>query len=139
MRIGEVAERTGTTPRTIRFYEELGLLDRGDRPKGKHRTYTDSDVERLNELVRLRQLLGVSLEELTTIVEAEEARLSLRREWREDAPDRKRRVEILNEALTYVATQLELVRARRVALETLEQELVSKRRRLKARLKDEAL
>ena len=139
MRIGEVAERTGTTPRTIRFYEELGLLEPAGRAKGKHRTYTDSDVERLNELVRLRRLLGVSLEELKTIVEAEEARASLRREWHEDAPDRERRGEILNQALSYVGTQLELVRARRVALEALEQELVSKRRRLKARLKDEAL
>jgi DNA-binding transcriptional MerR regulator len=138
MRIGEVAERTGTTPRTIRFYEELGLLEPADRAKGKHRTYAESDVERVNELVRLRRLLGVSLEELKTIVEAEEARASLRREWREDAPDRERRVEMLSEALRYVATQLGLVRSRRVALEALEQELVSKRRRLKARLKDEA-
>jgi DNA-binding transcriptional MerR regulator len=136
MRIGQVAERTGTTPRTIRFYEELGLLGQGDRVKGKHRTYADSDVERLNELIRLRQLLGVSLEELKTIVEAEEARASLRREWREDAPEPERRVEILNEALNHVETQLGLVRARRIALEALEQELVAKRQRLKDRLKD---
>ncbi len=139
MRIGEVAKRTATTPRTIRFYEELGLLEPGDRAKGTHRTYTDSDVERLTELVRLRQLLGVSLEELKTIVAAGEARASLRREWREDAPEGGRRIEMLNEALKHVGTQLELVRARRIALEALERELVSKRRRLKARLKAEVL
>jgi DNA-binding transcriptional MerR regulator len=138
MRIGEVAERTGTTPRTIRFYEELGLLEPADRAKGKHRTYTDADVERLDELVRLRRLLGVSLEELKTIVEAEEARASLRREWHDDAPGRERRVEMLTEALGYVTTQLELVSARRAALEALEQELVSKRGKLEARLKDES-
>lgn len=139
MRIGEVAERTGTTPRTIRFYEELGLLDRRDRPKGKHRTFEESDVERLNELIRLRELLGVSLEDLKTIVDAEEARASLRREWREDEPERERRIEMLHEALNHVRTQLGRVRSRRIALEVLERELLSKRRRLKARLKDELL
>jgi DNA-binding transcriptional MerR regulator len=137
VRIGEVAERTGTTARTIRYYEELGLLtDPGDRAKGKHRSYTDADVERLQELIRLRELLGVSLEELQTIVEAEEARAALRREWQQGATG-GRRVAILHEALNHVATQLELVRTRRLALETLEKELLSKRRRIKVRLRDE--
>jgi DNA-binding transcriptional MerR regulator len=137
VRIGEVAERTGTTARTIRYYEELGLLDEpGGREKGKHRSYTDADVERLTDLIRLRELLGVSLDELKTIVEAEEARAALRREWQEGAAE-ERRIAILHEALNHVATQLELVRSRRLALEGLEKELVAKRRRLKARLKDE--
>jgi DNA-binding transcriptional MerR regulator len=137
MRIGEVAERTGTTARTIRYYEELGLLDDSSaREKGKHRNFTESDVERLSDLIRLRELLGVSLEELKTIVEAEDARAALRREWQEGAAG-GRRVEILHEALSHVATQLQLVRARRLALEGLERELVAKRRKIKARLKDE--
>jgi DNA-binding transcriptional MerR regulator len=137
MRIGEIAERTGTTPRTIRFYEELGLLAPGERSKGKHRVYTDADVERLDELIRLRELLGVSLDELKTIVEAEEARAALRREWHEAEPEGDRRIEMLHEALNHVATQLQLVRARRIALEGLERELVAKRRRLKWRLRQE--
>jgi DNA-binding transcriptional MerR regulator len=137
MRIGEVAERTGTTARTIRYYEELGLLDdSGSRAKGKHRNYTESDVERLSDLIRLRELLGVSLDELTTIVEAEDARAALRREWHEGAQG-GRRLEILHEALNHVATQLQLVRARRIALEELEQELVARRRKIKARLREE--
>jgi DNA-binding transcriptional MerR regulator len=138
VRIGEVAERTGTTTRTIRYYEELGLLaDPGSREKGKHRSYTEAEVERLTDLIRLRELLGVSLEELKTIVEAEEARAALRREWHEAAPPKERRIAILHEALNHVSTQLRLVRARRIALEGLERELVAKRRRVKTRLKDE--
>ena len=40
LRIGEVAKLTGTTPRTIRYYEEIGLLPAaGDREPGAHRTY----------------------------------------------------------------------------------------------------
>jgi len=78
LRIGEVASEVGTTPRTIRYYEEIGLLPAAaDRPSGGHRNYTTADVERLRELIRLRDLLGVSLEELRELVEAEEARAVL--------------------------------------------------------------
>ena len=65
LRIGDVAKLAGTTPRTIRYYEEIGLLPAaGDREPGVHRTYDAADVERLTELLRLKDLLGVSLEEL---------------------------------------------------------------------------
>ena len=47
LRIGEVAERLGTTTRTIRYYEEIGLLGGGEREAGRHRTYDEADVERL--------------------------------------------------------------------------------------------
>ena len=63
LRIGEVAKLAGATPRTIRYYEEIGLLPAPDaREPGAHRTYAQADVERLTELLRLKNLLGVSLE-----------------------------------------------------------------------------
>ena len=68
LRIGEIAERSGVTPRTIRYYEELGLLPRSEREHGKHRIYTEADVERLRELTRLRDLLGLSLDELRSML-----------------------------------------------------------------------
>ena len=56
-RIGEAAERVGVTTRTIRYYEELGLLGRAaTRTKGAHRLYTEADVMRLEELIRLRPI-----------------------------------------------------------------------------------
>ncbi|MGH2933362.1 MAG: MerR family transcriptional regulator, partial [Gaiellaceae bacterium] len=91
LRIGEVAEQVGVTPRTIRYYEELGLLDRGgERSKGAHRHYTEADVARLRELIRLRDLLGLSLEELVGLAEAEEARAALRNQWADSASDAER-------------------------------------------------
>jgi DNA-binding transcriptional MerR regulator len=76
-RIGEVAELVGTTPRTIRYYEEIGLLPAPPGfEKGRHRTFGEAEVARLKELIRLRDLLGISLEELKGLVEAEEARPS---------------------------------------------------------------
>ena len=134
LRIGEVAELTGTTPRTIRYYEEIGLLPgAGDRAQGQHRIYSEADVERVREIIRLRDLLGLSLEELATLLEAETARAALRREIQyADDPDEIRRMR--EEALGHIGTQLELVRRRRRELEQLESELVAKRRLVQQRL-----
>ena len=134
LRIGELAELTGTTPRTIRYYEEIGLLGgAGDRELGKHRAYTEADVDRVREIVRLRDLLGLSLEELSTLLEAESARATIRREIQhtEDPAEIRRMRE---EALGHIMTQLELVRRRRRELEQLESELVAKRRLVEERL-----
>lgn len=135
LRIGEVAERSGTTVRTIRYYEEIGLLRSESRPKGKHRLYTDADVERLLELRRLRDLLGLTLDELKVLIEAEDARAALRRQWHETESPRERR-RILDAALEHVATQLELVRKRKRELVRLEDELAAKQRQLRARRRE---
>jgi DNA-binding transcriptional MerR regulator len=137
LRIGQVAEVTGTTPRTIRYYEEIGLLPRAEgRAPGSHRVYDQADVERLQELLRLKDVLGVSLEELRELVEAESARAALRREWRSGVEDPVRRRQILDEAVGHVDRQLELIRRRRDELTALERELRSKRRRLSGRRRD---
>jgi DNA-binding transcriptional MerR regulator len=137
LRIGEVAALTGTTPRTIRYYEELGLLPPGEgRAPGSHRLYEQADVDRLGEVLRLKELLGVSLEELHELVEAESARAALRREWRGGVELPERRREILTLGLEHIGRQLELIRGRRDEIERLEQELKSKRRRLRARLRE---
>jgi len=135
MRIGEVAKLAGTTPRTIRYYEELGLLPGSrERPARSHRTYAETDVERLTELLRLKDLLGLSLEELKELVEAEGARAELRREWHGGVEDPVRRRQILEQSLAYTGRQLELVRRRRDEIAKLENELVARRRRVKSLL-----
>ena len=135
LRIGEVAELTGTTPRTIRYYEEIGLLpEAGDREHGKRRLYTTDDVERLQELIRMKDLLGLSLDDLKRLVEAEAARAGLREQWESaDEPAEQRR--ILEESLRHIGDQLKLVRARRGEIERLETELAARQRRIRARLK----
>jgi MerR family transcriptional regulator, repressor of the yfmOP operon len=136
-RIGEVAELVGTTPRTIRYYEEFGLLAAPRaHEKGRHRAYDDADVRRLQELIRLRDLLGVSLEELKRLVEAEEARAVLREQWRQTAEGDTGRRAILEQALGHVTAQLGLVRSRRAALAGLEAELAAKLERIAARLRE---
>jgi MerR family transcriptional regulator, repressor of the yfmOP operon len=134
LRIGEVAELSGTTPRTIRYYEEIGLLPGAEhRPQGQHRCYTQADVDRIKEIVRLRDLLGLSLEQLSQLLEAETARAELRREYRE-AEDSETQRRILNQSLGHIGTQLELVRGRKQELEQLEGELAGKQRDVRAKL-----
>ena len=130
LRIGEVAELTGTTPRTIRYYEEIGLLDTApERTQGKHRVYTQADVDRVREIIRLRDLLGLSLDQLSQLLEAESARAHLRDELAqtEDPGERKR---ILEELLTHISGQLDLVKTRLAELTDLAAELSDKQRKV---------
>jgi DNA-binding transcriptional MerR regulator len=139
LRIGEVAELTGTTPRTIRYYEELGLLaPAAEREPGAHRVYDQAGVERLQEVLRLRRVLGLSLDELKELSAEEAARAARQREWHDGVEDPVRRREILEEATRYVELQLGLLRRRREELDELERELVAKRRRVRGRLRDAA-
>jgi DNA-binding transcriptional MerR regulator len=136
LRIGDVARLTGTTPRTIRYYEEIGLLPgAADRARGAHRTYREEDVERLQEVLRLKDLLGLSLEELSELIAAEAARAALRREWRSGVDDPVRQRQILEESLSYIDRQLALVRRRRDEIAKLEEDLAARRRRVRDRLR----
>jgi DNA-binding transcriptional MerR regulator len=136
LRIGEVAERTGVTPRTIRYWEEIGLLGgESERAEGKHRWYTEADVERISEIVRLRDLLGLSLEQLSQLLEAESARAHLRRELtRTESPaDRKR---LLEEVQHHISTQLDMVRKRLTELSDLATELEGKQQLVEQRIRE---
>ena len=134
MKIGDVAREVGTTTRTIRYYEEIGLLEPADdRPAGGHRAYDEADVERLREILRLKDALGISLEELRDLVAAEDARALIRDEFRR-TEDPERRVTLLHEALGHLDRQLELIRHRRRDLDQLERELAERRGLVTARL-----
>jgi DNA-binding transcriptional MerR regulator len=138
LRIGEVARLVGTTTRTIRYYEEIGLLPAGaGREAGQHRAYGEQEVERLRDALRLKELLGISLEELGELLEAEEARGALRDEWHHANPGAARRREILDQSLVLLERQLELVRHRRDEIERLEADLSERRRRVLRRLGEE--
>lgn len=67
MQIGEVAERTGLSLRTIRYYEEVGLVVPSARSQGGFRLYTDPDVDRL-ELIKRMKPLGFQLEEMRDLL-----------------------------------------------------------------------
>lgn len=71
--IGEVTERVGLSLRTVRYYEEVGLVVPSDRTAGGFRLYTESEIERLIMAKELKPL-GFSLDELREMLDLIEAR-----------------------------------------------------------------
>jgi DNA-binding transcriptional MerR regulator len=67
LKIGNLAERTGTGAPTIRYYEEIGLLRSADRQSGGQRVYGDADVARLTFIRRCRDF-GFSIEQVRSLV-----------------------------------------------------------------------
>jgi DNA-binding transcriptional MerR regulator len=61
--IGELSNSVGVSPRTIRYYEEIGLLNSVKRIEGGKRVYTDRDIQRLKFIKRLKHL-GLTLSEM---------------------------------------------------------------------------
>src|SRR5690349_8128664 len=84
LQIGEVADRTGVTQRTLRFYEERGLLKPPSRMDGGFRLYSEDDVARVEQIKRLQSLLGLTLAEIKDMVVAEEVKEELRATFRPD-------------------------------------------------------
>ena len=68
MLIGEVAERTGLSLRTVRHYGEVGVVGPAERSEGGFRLYTEAEVRRL-ELVRRMRPLGFCLEDVRGLLE----------------------------------------------------------------------
>ena len=68
MRIGELAQKAGVTPRTIRYYEDLGLLGPSEREGKGFRYYTEVELARLRKIDALKGL-GLSLEEIRSIID----------------------------------------------------------------------
>lgn len=94
LQIGEIAERTGVTQRTLRFYEEKGLLRPPSRMEGGFRLYSEADIQRVERIRRLKQLLGFSLAEIKEMVEAEEVKLQLKAEYRPDSALPQKRAQL---------------------------------------------
>jgi len=67
MRIGTLAQRTGTNVPTVRYYESIGLLPKASRQEGGHRLYGEADVERLTFIRRCREF-GFSVEQVRSLV-----------------------------------------------------------------------
>jgi DNA-binding transcriptional MerR regulator len=109
LRIQEVAATLGLTTRTIRYYEELGLLEPAGRSGGDYRQYDADDVERLGFIKGLRDDAGFSLAEIGQLLEDEAARTRNRARFRSTSDVAERRA-ILDDALARVARQVDSLR-----------------------------
>ena len=120
--IGEVADRTGVTQRTLRFYEERGLITPTARLEGGFRLYSEHDIERVALIKKLQELLGLSLAEIKEMVDAEQLRAQIRATFRPDRelPVRRERVQLVIDA---TRRQLEIVEHKSEQLSEMHDEL----------------
>ncbi len=135
LRIQEVAADTGLTPRTIRYYEELGLLAPAARSEGAYRLYDAEDLERLRFIRGLRDDAGFSLAEIGQLLEDEAARARNRATFRTSSDTGERRA-ILQDALTRVDRQVGSLRRKIERLEAMIAEAEERRAHLAGHLED---
>ncbi len=128
LRIDEVARRTNLTKRTLRYYEELGLLEPAQRSEGNYRLYSESDVRALEHIKAMRDLLGLELKEIRELVAAELERERIRRQWQADS-NLEWRLTALDEVEQVARRELELLQERLAGLEEMRGRLLERMER----------
>lgn len=135
LRIDEVARRTHMTKRTLRYYEEMQLLDPAQRSEGNYRLYSEADVRTLEHIKQMRDLLGLELKEIREMVAAELERDRIRERWRIDA-DPSWRLQALDEVEAVAQRELSLLHEKMAGLDHMRQSLIERLERY-ARLRVE--
>ncbi len=117
LRIGDVAARAGVSTRTLRYYEELGLLEPSGRTAGGERRYRADDIVRLERIIECKDLLGMNLEEIRLLLSSRARLDELRVAYRANADSpaneaKERRRAILEEALALQTSLVERMDAK---------------------------
>lgn len=114
--IEQVATRTGMTKRTLRYYEEVGLLPPASRTEGNYRRYSHEDVQRLERVKELRDLLGFSLTDIRELLNAEEERDQIKVAYQQET-EKVAKIAQLDRADELIRGQLMLINEKTTALE----------------------
>ena len=125
LQIGEVAQRTGVTQRTLRFYEEKGLLRPPSRMDGGFRLYSEDDVKRVEHIRRLQDLLGISLADIKDMVDADEVLRELRSQYRPEAGIAEKRNQ-LEKATAVTEAQFTIVQQKMEQMREMETQLTER-------------
>src|SRR5918912_4219311 len=107
--IGAVAREVGLTPRAIRYYEEAGLLRPAIRVKGSDRLFDASDVQRLHEIKRMREVIGFSIAEIRALLDTDEMRQRLRDRYH-GTNDPAVHAQVIRDAIALSEKRLAIVR-----------------------------
>ncbi len=134
LRIGEVAAMTGVTTRTLRYYEEIGLISPCSRlGGGQERRYTEATVARVRRIRELQEVLGSGLSEIREALLAEDRMQALRQAYRRSTSPAGQ-AKVLREAVEVAERQLAQIQRRQDQLGKLRQELEERRTRHLQRL-----
>ncbi len=123
--IEQVAERTGLTKRTLRYYEEVGLLPPTDRTEGNYRRYSEEDIQRLERIKKLRDLLGFSLADIRELLDSEDERGQIKVAYQHET-EASGKIAQLDRADELIRNQLHLIEQKIEGLEQMRTGLLSK-------------
>ena len=123
----------GLTTRSIRYYEEVGLLEPAARSEGAYRLFDEDDIERLRFIKGLRDDAGFSLAEIGQLLEDEAARTRNRARFRTSRDATERRA-IVDDALDRVDRQIASLEAKQARLVEMIAEAHGRREHLLAHL-----
>ncbi len=123
--IEQVATRTGLTRRTLRYYEEMGLLPPAQRTEGNYRRYTETDVQLVEQIKELRELLSFSLTEIRELLHAEEERGQIKQAFRAET-DANHKISQLDRADEILRMQIQLVEQKISGLENMRHNLLAR-------------
>lgn len=137
--IEQVATRTGMTKRTLRYYEEVGVLPPTGRTEGNYRRYSETDVQQLERIKELRGLLGFSLTDIRALLQAEEERDQIKIAYKQET-DAEGKIAQLDRADEVIHSQLEMIQQKLRGLEQMRDSLVerlARHERLRSELLDQ--
>lgn len=123
--IEQVAARTGLTKRTLRYYEEVGLLTPTDRTGGNYRRYSEEDVQRLERIKKLRDLLGFSLSDIRELLDSEDERGQIKVAYQHET-EATAKIAQLDRADELIRGQLHLIEQKLEGLEQMRAGLLAK-------------
>lgn len=124
-RIEQVADRLQTTKRTLRYYEEIGLLPPAERTEGGYRLYSDTDIARLERIQRLKDLLGFSLAEIRELLQADDERGLVKAAYQHET-DPAVKLKHVEEAERLSRQQLGVVEHKMAGLEKMRQDILER-------------
>lgn len=123
--IEQVASRTGLTKRTLRYYEEMGLLSPTGRTEGNYRRYSQDDIERLQRIKNLRDLLGFSLNDIRQFLESDDERGQIKVAFQHET-EANAKVEQLLRIDALIRSQLQLIEEKLAGLAQMRSALLAK-------------
>jgi DNA-binding transcriptional MerR regulator len=132
LRIGEMAKQTGLTARTLRYWEEIGLLKPCAHRGSGERLYSLAERERVTHIRELQDLLGLTLAEIHDVLASEDALERARRAARADAPTPKR-LRLLADAIDANGRLVERINERLARITEFRDECVDRGQRMRAR------
>ena len=124
-RIEQVADRLQTTKRTLRYYEEIGLLPPAERTEGGYRLYSEEDIARLERIQRLKDLLGFSLAEIRELLQTDDERGLVRAAYHQET-DPAVKIKHLEKAERLSRRQLAVVEHKIAGLEQMRQDILTR-------------